>query len=103
MGTALAAGCTAPPNEGPENRSQSRPVRFGQSKGRDQRRSKRRDRKGPARSYAVVGFSALLGGPSEPGDVLPTGGSDGSRASQARSIPHAAAAGISSRISAHSL
>src|ERR1043166_3778258 len=77
MGTALAARCTAPPNEGPENRSQSRSARFDQSKGRDQRRSKRRDRKGPARSYAVVGFSALLGGPGEPGDVLPIGGSEG--------------------------
>src|ERR1043165_1245214 len=71
MGTALAARCTPPPNEGPENRSQSRPARFGKSKGRDQRRSKRRDRKGPARSYAVVGFSALLGGPGLAGGLSP--------------------------------
>src|ERR1043166_5125214 len=84
----------APPTEGPENRSQSPPTSSGQSKSRDQRRSKRRDRSGPARSYAVVGFSALLGGPGEPGDFRPTGGSDGSRTSQARSMPHAAAAGL---------
>ena len=69
MGTALAAHCKAPPNEQPESLSQSRSASFGQSKSCDQRRSKRRDRSGPARSYADVGFSALLGGSGEPGDV----------------------------------
>ena len=69
MGTALAARRIAPPMHRPESCSQRRLGLQDQSKGRDQRRSNFRDRNSPARSYGVVGFSALLGGPGQPGDV----------------------------------